>query len=143
MEIQTFYAPECPVCYEPMAPPVHIYQCARGHLVCGNCRPQIEECPSRLISFDCCLFFLQHGVFILFFLQMWVVNLLFFNQVWTASVGGSCLWHRGSSCWQNVLELETNNIQSFCFQCDPGNIERKYFVFFCCSTAFFVKTVKL
>ena len=47
MEIQTSYAPECPVCYEPMAPPVHIYQCARGHLVCGNCRPQIEECPSR------------------------------------------------------------------------------------------------
>ena len=53
MESQTSYAPECPVCYESMAPPVHIYQCARGHLVCGNCRPQIEECPSRLISFNC------------------------------------------------------------------------------------------
>ena len=86
MGSQTSYAPECPVCYESMAPPVHIYQCARGHLVCGNCRPQIEECPSRLISFDCCLFFLQHGVFILFFLQMWVVNLLFFQP----GVDGLC-----------------------------------------------------
>ena len=40
-------APECPVCYEPMSPPLHIYQCARGHLVCGTCRPQIVECPTR------------------------------------------------------------------------------------------------
>ena len=40
-------APECPVCYEPMSPPLHVYQCARGHLVCGTCRPQIVECPTR------------------------------------------------------------------------------------------------
>ena len=40
-------APECPVCFEPMSPPLHIYQCARGHLVCGTCRPQIVECPTR------------------------------------------------------------------------------------------------
>ena len=34
-------APNCPVCFEAMAPPVRIFQCAGGHLVCGNCRPRI------------------------------------------------------------------------------------------------------
>merc|ERR1719319_1417392 len=39
--------PECPVCFEAMAPPVQIHQCGLGHLVCGGCRPRVEECPSR------------------------------------------------------------------------------------------------
>ena len=46
-EDQTSNAPECPLCFEPMTPPLHIYQCASGHLVCGTCRPRIVECPSR------------------------------------------------------------------------------------------------
>jgi len=39
--------PECPVCFEAMAPPVQIHQCGMGHLVCGGCRPRVQECPSR------------------------------------------------------------------------------------------------
>ena len=35
-------APDCPICYEPMAPPARIFQCGAGHLVCGSCRPKIE-----------------------------------------------------------------------------------------------------
>ena len=46
-EDQASNAPECPLCFEPMTPPLHIYQCASGHLVCGTCRPRIVECPSR------------------------------------------------------------------------------------------------
>ena len=34
-------APDCPVCFDPMAPPVRIFSCAGGHLLCGNCRPRI------------------------------------------------------------------------------------------------------
>jgi hypothetical protein len=29
------------VCYEPLAPPTHIFQCGKGHLVCGVCRPTV------------------------------------------------------------------------------------------------------
>ena len=28
------------------------------------------------------------------------------------------------------MELKTNNIQSFCFQCDPRHIERKFVCFY-------------
>merc|ERR1719319_1286782 len=31
-------APSCPVCFEPLLPPCHIYQCGTGHLLCGSCR---------------------------------------------------------------------------------------------------------
>lgn len=35
---------ECPVCYEvPRAPP--IYACSQGHMLCGQCRPQLLTCP--------------------------------------------------------------------------------------------------
>lgn len=35
---------ECPVCLRvPRAPP--IFQCARGHVVCGECRPNVTTCP--------------------------------------------------------------------------------------------------
>ena len=33
--------PECPICYEPMVPPLRIYQCGDGHLICGACRPRL------------------------------------------------------------------------------------------------------
>jgi len=35
---------ECPVCYEPMQPP--IWQCSRGHLVCRVCAPKLRRCPT-------------------------------------------------------------------------------------------------
>ena len=38
-------SPECPVCYEMMAPPQRIFQCSNGHLICGGCRPRLEGCP--------------------------------------------------------------------------------------------------
>ena len=37
-------APECPVCLESLAPPVRLYNCPDGHLVCGNCRPRVDNC---------------------------------------------------------------------------------------------------
>ena len=38
---------ECPACLEtPRAPP--IYQCERGHIVCNNCRPKLQNCPTCL-----------------------------------------------------------------------------------------------
>merc|ERR550532_3073717 len=37
--------PECPVCFDEMAPPKQIFHCVNGHFVCGSCRPNIHECP--------------------------------------------------------------------------------------------------
>ncbi|XP_004711275.1 E3 ubiquitin-protein ligase SIAH1-like [Echinops telfairi] len=35
---------ECPVCYDSVLPP--ILQCENGHLVCNNCHPKLELCPT-------------------------------------------------------------------------------------------------
>ena len=35
-------APDCPICYELMSPPIRIFQCGAGHLVCGTCRPRLQ-----------------------------------------------------------------------------------------------------
>ena len=35
---------ECPVCFDYVLPP--IYQCNSGHLICSNCRPKLQSCPS-------------------------------------------------------------------------------------------------
>ena len=38
---------ECPVCFNPMLPPVQIFQCSLGHALCSTCQSQgIEICPS-------------------------------------------------------------------------------------------------
>eukprot|EP00092_Neocalanus_flemingeri_P096101 GFUD01122313.1.p2 GENE.GFUD01122313.1~~GFUD01122313.1.p2 ORF type:complete len:250 (-),score=71.45 GFUD01122313.1:69-818(-) len=39
---------ECPVCFEEMKPPAHIWQCSQGHLVCEPCktRPEVRHCPT-------------------------------------------------------------------------------------------------
>lgn len=39
---------ECPVCFQEMRPPVHIFQCAQGHPVCEPCkaRPEVRHCPT-------------------------------------------------------------------------------------------------
>merc|ERR1719347_1092148 len=36
--------PSCPVCYETMKPPVQIFSCRNGHLVCSSCKPRVEKC---------------------------------------------------------------------------------------------------
>jgi len=33
---------ECPVCFHECSPP--IYTCAAQHLICGNCRPKLQQC---------------------------------------------------------------------------------------------------
>merc|ERR1711936_913693 len=39
---------ECPVCYEEMRPPVQMFQCRQGHVVCQMCKHkgQLTQCPS-------------------------------------------------------------------------------------------------
>ena len=36
--------PECPVCYEYLTPPLQIYSCENGHLVCQDCKPKLSKC---------------------------------------------------------------------------------------------------
>ena len=36
--------PECPVCYENLVPPLQIYSCENGHLVCQDCKPKLSSC---------------------------------------------------------------------------------------------------
>jgi len=33
--------PECSACLEPMLPPVKIFSCERGHLICETCKPRV------------------------------------------------------------------------------------------------------
>ena len=44
-------APSCPVCFEPMSPPVRIFQCGGGHLICGQCKPRIQVESSSSCKF--------------------------------------------------------------------------------------------
>eukprot|EP00092_Neocalanus_flemingeri_P098701 GFUD01125865.1.p1 GENE.GFUD01125865.1~~GFUD01125865.1.p1 ORF type:complete len:103 (+),score=24.42 GFUD01125865.1:3-311(+) len=39
---------KCPICVEPMSPPVRIWQCAEGHILCENCKnhPDVRNCPA-------------------------------------------------------------------------------------------------
>ena len=43
-EVEAVEVPECPVCLESLAPPLQIYQCQEGHLVCGHCRGKVSIC---------------------------------------------------------------------------------------------------
>ena len=36
--------PECPICFDEMVPPVRIFQCRDGHLVCETCKAGLEPC---------------------------------------------------------------------------------------------------
>ena len=38
--------PECPVCFESMSAETQIFNCKNGHLVCGACKPRLEECAT-------------------------------------------------------------------------------------------------
>ena len=39
--------PNCPVCRETMRPPVEIYQCSNGHLVCQHCHANLHVTNCR------------------------------------------------------------------------------------------------
>jgi len=38
---------ECPVCLDVCKPPLQVWQCAEGHIICGTCkaRPELRTCP--------------------------------------------------------------------------------------------------
>ena len=36
--------PSCPVCYEIMNPPMQIFTCGNGHLICSSCKPEVSKC---------------------------------------------------------------------------------------------------
>ena len=35
---------ECPVCFEEMLPPVRIFNCPNGHVICGSCKKSVSLC---------------------------------------------------------------------------------------------------
>ena len=35
--------PECPVCMEELKPPVQIFNCYNGHLICSSCKPRVTN----------------------------------------------------------------------------------------------------
>jgi len=39
---QSSIVPECPVCLVKMAPPLQIFTCSNGHLICNLCKPRIS-----------------------------------------------------------------------------------------------------
>jgi len=39
--------PSCPVCYETMEPPLQIFTCGNGHLICSSCKPEVSKCVCR------------------------------------------------------------------------------------------------
>jgi len=43
---------ECPVCLDVCKPPLQIWQCPEGHIICGSCvnRPELRVCPQCRIS---------------------------------------------------------------------------------------------
>jgi len=45
---------DCPVCLDICKPPVQIFQCPEGHIMCGDCanRPELEVCPQCRMPLD-------------------------------------------------------------------------------------------
>jgi len=43
---------ECPVCLDVCKPPLQVWQCPEGHIICGSCvdRPELRVCPQCRIS---------------------------------------------------------------------------------------------
>jgi len=37
---------ECPVCMNELVPDCELYQCNKGHIICGNCKSRIRVCPT-------------------------------------------------------------------------------------------------
>merc|ERR1719431_1050660 len=42
--------PECPVCFERMIPPMHIYTCWNGHVICSFCKEKFKETGNMCIN---------------------------------------------------------------------------------------------
>merc|ERR1719341_2699266 len=38
--------PECPVCLEDLRPPLKIFNCRNGHLICSVCKPKVDICTN-------------------------------------------------------------------------------------------------
>eukprot|EP00092_Neocalanus_flemingeri_P001809 GFUD01001928.1.p1 GENE.GFUD01001928.1~~GFUD01001928.1.p1 ORF type:complete len:376 (-),score=96.30 GFUD01001928.1:148-1275(-) len=38
--------PECPVCLDKLEPPTRIFTCPNGHLICGDCKTQVDICTN-------------------------------------------------------------------------------------------------
>ena len=36
--------PECPICMEELKPPLQIFNCGNGHVICSTCRPRVARC---------------------------------------------------------------------------------------------------
>jgi len=45
MQRQIRRSKECPVCMDDLVPDRELYQCIRGHIICENCKPRIQQCP--------------------------------------------------------------------------------------------------
>jgi len=45
--------PECPVCYERMNPPMQIYTCGNGHVICSVCKEKVKETGNNM-CINCC-----------------------------------------------------------------------------------------
>jgi len=43
------FVPECPVCYERMSPPMQIFTCGNGHVICSVCKEKVEETRNMCI----------------------------------------------------------------------------------------------
>jgi len=43
------FVPECPVCYERMSPPMQIFTCGNGHVICSVCKDKVEETRNMCI----------------------------------------------------------------------------------------------
>jgi len=45
-ETQTLSVAECPVCLNQLLPPLRIFMCGEGHVVCSDCKPSLHNtCP--------------------------------------------------------------------------------------------------
>jgi len=45
--------PECPVCYERMNPPMQIYTCGNGHVICSVCKEKVKKTGTNM-CINCC-----------------------------------------------------------------------------------------
>ena len=41
--------PSCPVCYQTMKPPLQIFTCGNGHLICSSCKPEVTMCSCQAL----------------------------------------------------------------------------------------------
>jgi len=41
--------PSCPVCYKTMKPPLQIFTCGNGHLICSSCKPEVTMCSCQAL----------------------------------------------------------------------------------------------